>query len=167
MKRNVIQVFMRSLRNNWMIKLLVLANVVLVIGIVTQMNTFSSRPEMDCLVIEQLGMTLWSHGLDDNLEARDLRAKSGQCGFPPSYWEVTPMPTPTFSVGCIDNSIAYIQSGGEEMRVEAAINGIEQCLDYWSTATMSAPGAVPVDANTMRQAILQEALPTATATATP
>lgn len=164
MKRNVIQVFMRSLRTNPLIKLLIVVYIVLVGIIVVMTSGFASRPVMDCLVIEQLGMTLWSHGLDDNLEARDLRAKSGQCGFPPSYWEVTPMPTPTFSVGCIDNSIAYMQSGGEEMRVEAAINGIEQCLDYWSTATMSAPGAVPVDANTMRQAILAEALPTATAT---
>lgn len=83
--------------------------------------------------MERLGYTLWSPNLDgvvaEGVSVDDLREIADDCGFPRSTWNTpTPMPTPTYSPDCINEAIAYNQTGGESDRMAQSIERIRGCV---------------------------------------
>lgn len=132
--------YLNNLRHNVAVQMLtVISGLLIVILILLLTSPSYKRVDGDCLVVEQLGSTLWSPGLDRHADALALREKAVECGFPPSMYTVTPPATATYSVGCIDDQIAYIQSGGEARRASAALESMAACTNYWFDETIAAP----------------------------
>ncbi|MBE2279921.1 MAG: hypothetical protein IAE91_05975 [Ignavibacteriaceae bacterium] len=119
---------------------LVYLGVVAAIGLLPRYN---SQVDLDCELIRRSGAMLWSENLDDvpvqpdGLDVQHLREVAASCGYPRERWMTTPSPQPTatFSPNCFNEAVAYNQSGGEQNRMELAIERLLECREYFTTAT--------------------------------